>query len=209
MMDIAKLLIPKQESVKQTNTKTLERKLLLTSDECRTMTPPRDEAARLVSLPSLTSEAHPPRRRVTLVRSKQQAPPSPAQRHPTLDRIRKPISRPKRRVILMRTQQHRGRVSEPPCSPPKRRVIIVRGQAAAAAAAVTSARKHAETEVPVKFAAAAQWLQVAEGKATCTESAVVVNAGRENPGNAREEASRPSVTTRSGRISRPPTRFVP
>ncbi|KAM3558811.1 hypothetical protein ARSEF4850_004411 [Beauveria asiatica] len=172
------------------------------------MTPPRDEAARLVSLPSPTSEAHPPRRRVTLVRSKQQAPPSPAQRHPTLDRIRKPISRPRRRVILMRTQQHRGRVSGPPCSPPKRRVIIVRGQAAAAAA-VTSAREHAETEVPAKFAAAAPWLKAAEGKAACTESAVVVNAGRENPGNAREEASRPSVTTRSGRISRPPTRFVP
>ncbi|KAM3506459.1 hypothetical protein MY11210_007556 [Beauveria gryllotalpidicola] len=170
-----------------------------------TMTPPRDEAARLVSLPSLTSEAHPPRRRVTLVRSKQQQAPSPAQRHHMLGRTRKPISRPKRRVILMRTQQHRGRASEP-CSPPKRRVIIVRGQGTAAAAAAAS---HSKTEVPVKFAAAAEWLKVSEGKATCTEPAVAVSAGRANPGNAKEEASQPSVMTRSGRISRPPTRFVP
>ncbi|KAM3539992.1 hypothetical protein ARSEF1564_007105 [Beauveria bassiana] len=189
-----------------------------------TMTPPRDEASSLVSLPSITSEAHPPppRRRVTLVRSKQQqqqaAPPSPAQRHPMLGRIAKPSSRPpKRRVILMRTQQqqHRGSVSEPPpCSPPKRRsVIIVRGQGtatAAAAAAVARARNHAETEVPAKFAAvAAEWRKVFEGKAACTEAAVVVSAGRANPGNARGDASQPSVTTRSGRISRPPARFVP
>ncbi|KAM3459143.1 hypothetical protein NHJ6243_007175 [Beauveria neobassiana] len=201
-MDIAKLLIPKQE----------------------TMTPPRDEAASLVSLPSLTPEAHPPppRRRVTLVRSKQQqqqaAPPSPTQRHSMLGRITKPSSRPpKRRVILMRTQQqqHRGSVSEPPpCSPPKRqRVIIVRGQATAAAAAaavVASARNHAETEVPAKFATvAAEWRKVSVGKAACTEAAVVVSAGREDPGNAREQASQSSVMTRSGRISRPPARFVP
>ncbi|KAM3478970.1 hypothetical protein MY8738_005648 [Beauveria namnaoensis] len=199
-MDIAKLLIPKQE----------------------TMTPPRDEASRLVSLPPLTSEAHPPpRRRVTLVRSKQQqaAPPSPTQRHSMLGRITKPSSRPpKRRVILMRTQQqqHRGSVSEPPpCSPPKRRrVIIVRGQgtaaAAAAAEAVASARNHSKTEVPVKFGAvAAEWRKVSEGKAACTEAAVVVSAGRANPGNARGDASQPSVMTRSGRISRPPARFVP
>ncbi|KAM3529426.1 hypothetical protein NHJ13051_001906 [Beauveria bassiana] len=189
-----------------------------------TMTPTRDEASSLVSLPPLTSEAHPPppRRRVTLVRSKQQqqqaAPPSPAQRHPMLGRIAKPSSRPpKRRVILMRTQQqqHRGSVSEPPpCSPPKRRrVIIVRGQGtatAAAAAAVARARNHAETEVPAKFTAvAAEWRKVFEGKAACTEAVVVVSAGRANPGNARGDASQPSVTTRSGRISRPPARFVP
>ncbi|KAM3528499.1 hypothetical protein MY4038_005850 [Beauveria bassiana] len=198
-MDIAKLLIPKQE----------------------TMTPPRDEASSLVSLPSITSEAHPPppRRRVTLVRSKQQqqqaAPPSPTQRHPTLGRITKPSSRPpKRRVILMRTQQqqHGGSVSEPPpCSPPKRpRVIIVRGQGTAEAAAVASARNHAMTEVPAKFAAvAAEWRKVSEGKAACTEAAVVVSAGRANPGNAKEGESQLSVMTRSGRISRPPARFVP
>ncbi|EJP69133.1 uncharacterized protein BBA_02168 [Beauveria bassiana ARSEF 2860] len=201
-MDIAKLLIPKQE----------------------TMTPPRYEASRLVSLPSLTSEAHPPppRRRVTLVRSKQQqqqaAPPSPTQRHSMLGRITKPSSRPpKRRVILMRTQQqqHHGSVSEPPpCSPPKRpRVIIVRGQGtatAAAAAVVASARNHAETEVPAKFTAVAvEWRKVSVGKTAYTEAAVVVSAGRVNPGNPREDASQPSVMTRSGRISRPPARFVP